>query len=91
MRRTGYLLPVLLALAACGSGPIVSDVLAERATLDAIAPRFTRYVEADASLTEPQRQVWLDLVTTWRKRVESLEALVKESGAAAVFGGGGAQ
>lgn len=77
MRRTGYFLPVLLGLAACGSGPIVSDVMAERATLDAVSPRFLAYVEADPALVEPQKQIWRDLVATWRKRVESLEALVK--------------
>ena len=44
---------------------------AELATFQAIAPEYSAYVEADPALTTEQKQLRLDTVETWRRRVEA--------------------
>lgn len=69
------ILIVLCALlASCGSAPQILDVAADRATYDAVAPDFLRYVDADAALTAEQKQLRHDTVATWDLRLRKREA-----------------
>lgn len=56
---------ILLLLAGC-----VGPTDAEKATYDAIAPAHRLYVTNDANLTAMQKQARLDLLESWRIRVE---------------------
>lgn len=57
---------ILLALTSC-----VGPTDAETATYAAIAPAHKQYVINDANLTPMQKQLRLDLLESWRIRVEA--------------------
>lgn len=63
VKRAPWLLVLLFV--SCVGGPSPADL----ATYQAIGKDYVRYVEADLSLTESQRQSRRDLVESWRLRV----------------------
>jgi hypothetical protein len=69
-----FLIVLCALLASCGSTPQTLDVIADRATYDAVAPGWLRYVDADPALTEEQKQTRRDTVATWDLRIRKREA-----------------
>lgn len=69
MRKRPFLLALLLA--SCTPREYVS---ADRLTYEAVAPAHAAYVQADPQLTPDQKQARLDLLQSWRFRVEAAEA-----------------
>jgi len=63
----------LLLLAGC-AGPNPSYIQADRATYEAIAPEYLRYIQDDARLTGAEVQRRIDTVNTWLRRIEAAEA-----------------
>ncbi|MBK9975397.1 MAG: hypothetical protein IPP14_11560 [Planctomycetes bacterium] len=62
----------LLALL-CGCTVQGEYVKADRATYNAVAPRQARYIEADSSLTDEQRDQGLTTLKTWDLRLRKAE------------------
>ena len=56
---------LLLVLAGC----VNPHAQAELDTFRAVAPEYRAYVEADPQLGDMQRQIRLDTIETWRRRV----------------------
>ncbi len=46
-------------------------VTADKATLDAIGPQYSKYVENDTSLTPEQKTLYLNTVKVWEQRVQA--------------------
>jgi len=64
---------ILCGLLAASCTPTHPYTMADRETFNAIAPDYTRYVQADAQLSQAQRDLKLLTVETWRMRVEAAE------------------
>lgn len=63
-----------IALPACkGPGQAYRDMIeaSDAAANQTIGPKFLRYVEADAALSEESKQTWRDLVASWRSAIAS--------------------
>lgn len=73
--RMGAALLVAILLSGCES-PRNTWVRADRATFDALAPAHRRYVEADESLDDQQKQARYDMLRSWELRIETEEALI---------------
>lgn len=43
---------------------------ADRATYEAVAPEYLKYIEADATLNAMQKQIRRDNVAAWRVRID---------------------
>lgn len=74
------LLGLALAVSGCAAtGDIIrSDyVQADRATYEAVAPEYLKYVEADQSIDSDERKRRERTVTTWRLRLEQAEKPVE--------------
>lgn len=72
MKKT-YLIPLALALGSCcGVSPDI--VATSRAIEQAIAPRYSRYVSEDPSLSLRDKQTMLRTIEVWRKLNDRLEA-----------------
>lgn len=70
MRKLILCLPLLLA----GCGSVAKEyVAADRKTFDAIAPEYSKYVEADESLDEDSKKLRLANVAAWGYRLEQAE------------------
>lgn len=69
LERTGFVLVVLLALAMALLGGCCGPSEAERATVDAIAPEYSAYVQADPRLDAEQKARRLRTIETWQRRV----------------------
>ena len=85
------LAPLLLATAAgCGataaalSSPSAARVAADRATFDAVAPEYARYVRTDPDLDDDQRARRERTIETWRLRVEAGERAIGAVGTGTV-------
>lgn len=65
---------VAISLTTVGCQSIAPEyVAADRATYEAIAPAHRRYVEADDSLTQPEKDRRYRLLQSWRLRLEQAE------------------
>ena len=75
MRRILIVLGGLLALSCLASCKSVeaSYVEADRATYEAIAPEYRKYVEADAALADFQKDIRLQTLATWEHRLTQAE------------------
>lgn len=78
MKRNRCLLFVLLALCllllpSCAAGPDPTFVAASRATHDAVAPEYLRYVDADPALTTEQRTRRHATIDRWNEAIASRE------------------
>lgn len=78
MKRNRCLLFVLLALCllllpSCTVGPDPTFVAASRATHDAVAPEYLRYVNADPGLTQEQRDRRRATIDRWNEAITSRE------------------
>lgn len=78
MTRNRGLLSVLLALCllllpSCMAGPDPTFVAASRATHDAVAPEYLRYVDADQALTTEQRNRRHASIDRWHEAITSRE------------------
>lgn len=78
MKRNRCLLFVLLALCllllpSCKAGPDPTFVEASRATHDAVAPEYRRYVDADQALTPEQRTRRHASIDRWNEAITSRE------------------
>lgn len=73
----------VLALALCFSGCATTDFIqsdyveADRATFDAVAPRYLEYVKGDPSLDSEEKARRERTITTWRLRLEQAETPVQ--------------
>lgn len=63
----------LAVLASCEAPPSPHDVLADRATFAAVAPRYLRYLEADPTLDTASRASCIETVETWDLRIRMRE------------------
>lgn len=63
---------LLLTCQACASVPELY-VDADRATFDAVAPEYTRYIESDADLDDGQKDRRLRTLDTWERRIQAAE------------------
>jgi hypothetical protein len=74
MRKTLALLAALAALSCVGCGSIAKDyVAADRQTLEAVAPEYRRYIEADAALDKDAKALRLATLDSWEYRVTQAE------------------
>lgn len=62
---------ILFALASCT--PSHPYTVADRETFNAIAPDYQTYVTGDAALSQPQKELKLLVIETWRMRLEAAE------------------
>lgn len=68
----GFLFVVACLLSGCGS--IAKEyVAADRATYEAIAPEYRKYVEADESLDDDGKKLRLANSDSWKYRLEQAE------------------
>lgn len=68
----GFLFVAAMLLPGCGS--IAKQyVEADRKTFDAIAPEYSKYVEADESLDDDAKKLRLANVASWGYRLEQAE------------------
>lgn len=72
------LIPFFTGCAALTSSAPESWVRADRATHDAIAPEYSAYVDADASLDQPGKDRRHRTLTTWEKRLAEHEATLAQ-------------
>lgn len=63
----------LLLLPSCAAGPDPTFVAASRATHDAVAPEYRRYVDADQTLTPEQRTRRHASIDRWNEAITSRE------------------
>lgn len=70
MKRLAFSCIAFLALLFVGCNVQQEYVKADKATYDVIAPDYLKYVEADANLTDDQKQSKKDTVATWRLRID---------------------
>lgn len=61
-------------LSSCQAGPDPTFVAASRATHDAVAPEYLRYVDADQALTKEQRDRRHATVARWLEAISSRES-----------------
>lgn len=64
---------VALCLFASGCALDKEYVKADKATFDAVAPEYLKYVSEDAKLTQDQRDRRYRTVSTWRLRIDKVE------------------
>jgi hypothetical protein len=80
---TTVLSAILLMSAGCCS---TTDLIrqeytqADRATFDAVAPKYLEYVEGDASLDAEQKARRKQTINTWRLRLEQAETPAQPEG-----------
>lgn len=67
------LLAIVLLILAAGCSPSSEYVKADRATFDAIAPEYLRYVENDTTLDSDQKARRKRTVSTWEMRLRQAE------------------
>lgn len=73
----------VLAVALCFSGCATTDFIqsdyveADRATYEAVAPKYLQYVQNDASLDDEEKKRRERTITTWRLRLEQAETPVQ--------------
>lgn len=77
--RTSVLALALCFSAGCATTDIIQSdyVEADRATYEAVAPRYSDYVENDPSLDSDEKRRRLRTITTWRLRLEQAETPVQ--------------
>lgn len=63
----------LLLLPSCTAGPDPTFVAASRATHDAVAPEYLRYVDADPALSPEQRTRRHASIDRWNEAITSRE------------------
>lgn len=71
---------IVLSICGCGTtGAVIRAdyVQADRATYEAIAPEYLRYVQADSALDAEERIRRERTLTTWRLRLEQAEKPVE--------------
>jgi len=74
--KTLPLLLLLLALSlGCASAPYVA---ADKATYEAIAPEYSNYVRTDSTLSDAQKKIREDTLSTWKRRIEAGEKEVAQ-------------
>lgn len=66
-------LALCLILSSCHAGPDPTFVAASRATHDAVAPEYIRYVNADPGLTQEQRDLRRATIDRWNEAITSRE------------------
>ncbi len=78
MKRKGYFpllgfaLLILASLTGCGS--IAQEYVgADRATYEAVAPEYRKYVEADANLDKDAKALRMATLDSWEYRVRRAE------------------
>lgn len=59
-----------LCVSSCGTAPLYVE--ADRATYQAIAPEYSRYVQMDKKLSQSQKTLRLDTVASWLRRIEAV-------------------
>lgn len=79
LARLGWIIGIValavvaaLLMTACGSLD-KQYVEADRATFDAVAPRYSKYLDEDKALDDTTRQERKDTITSWRVRLETAE------------------
>lgn len=75
--RSLLLVAVIFGLCSCGGAPQPTDVAADRATFDAVAPAYLGYVSADPALTAEQKSSRADTVATWGLRIRKREEAIR--------------
>jgi len=72
---------LLLTVACCAVLPSCAPpqvyVTADRETFNAVAPEYRAYVEADANLSDVQKERRYRTIDTWQSRVEAAEGAAK--------------
>lgn len=63
----------LMLTPSCAAGPDPTFVAASRATHDAVAPEYLRYVDADPALTTEQRNRRHASIDRWHEAITSRE------------------
>lgn len=66
-------LAILLFLAAASCSAAPDYVAADRATFDAVAPEYARYVANDTTLTAEQITRRMDTIQSWEARLKAAE------------------
>lgn len=66
---TKYFRPLLALVVLFSLSSCQLSTEAEKATCDAVSPRYGNYVEGDASLTDEDKARTHRLIRTWRMRV----------------------
>lgn len=64
---------LMLALSSLACSPTAPYVAADRATYNAIAPEYSRYVEADPTLDTEDRALRQSTLATWDLRIRGAE------------------
>lgn len=79
LRTTVLALTLALVSGCCATTDIIrSDyVEADRATYEAVAPRYLEYVQADESLDSEEKKRRERTINTWRLRLEQAETPVQ--------------
>jgi len=77
--RTSILSLALLLSSGCATMEAVREdyVAADRATYDAVAPRYLEYVQGDDSLGPDEKKRRERTINTWRLRLEQAETPVQ--------------
>jgi len=74
------LLPLVLVMSSgcCATVDLIRSeyTAADRATYDAIAPAYLKYVKEDASIDDDEKKTRERTVTTWDMRLKNAEAPV---------------
>ena len=71
MKRAILASLLILALVVGGGCSVPAEyVEADQKTYDVVAPRYTKYVEADPVLTKEEKERALRTVATWKLRID---------------------
>lgn len=79
LRNSVLCLAVLMTGGCCATLDAIREdyVAADRATYEALAPKYLEYVQGDDSLDSDEKKRRERTVTTWRLRLEQAEAPVQ--------------
>lgn len=79
LRNTALAIAVLMSAGCCATMDIIREdyVAADRATYEALAPKYLEYVDGDASLDDEEKKRRARTVNTWRLRLEQAETPVQ--------------
>ena len=77
--RTSLLLFGLMLSGCCATTDLIREdyTAADRATYEAVVPKYLEYVGADAALDDEQRARRKMTINTWRLRLEQAETPVQ--------------
>jgi hypothetical protein len=68
---------LMLGSAGCFISPDKQYVAGDIATYKAIGPRYLKYIDSDATLSEDQKKDRQDLVESWKSRIEAAGGEIK--------------